>query len=225
MADIIWPRDLAPYRVSFYLQPHVGGQESPITRTRKTYGLSAPRWVARLTLRGGYDGAPRARDAAGFGPRIDSLVTDLAGGLNIAVFHDWRRPLPIQGLAVRAALTVAETALAGASSMKVAGFSPFAVAVSAGDYIGGDGRPHIVSLAATSAAGGVISGAGSVMVGADGVAIIGFNPPLSADVPAGTVLSWPVTGRFQLVSEEAGDNETEVGTSTEYTLDFVEDLT
>ncbi|WP_298808898.1 hypothetical protein [uncultured Sphingomonas sp.] len=224
MVDIAWPRDLAPYRVSFYLQPHVGGQESPITRTRKTYGLSAPRWVARLTFRGGYDGAPRPREAAGFGPRLDSLVTDLAGGLNIAVFHDWRRPLPVQGLSVRAALTVAEMALAGASSMKVAGFSPRAVAVSAGDYIGGDQRPHIVSLAATQAAGGIVSGTGSVMVGADGVATIGFNPPLSADVPAGTVMQWPVTGRFQLVAEDAGENETEVGGPTEYALDFVEDL-
>lgn len=224
MVDLLWPRDLAPYRVSFYLQPHVGGQESPLTRTRKTYGLSAPRWIARLTFRGGYDGAPRARDAAGFGPRIDSLVTDLAGGLNIAVFHDWRRPRPIQGLAVRAALTVAEIAPAGASSMKIVGFSPNAVAISAGDYIGGDDRPHIVSLAATAAAGGIVSGAGSVIVGADGVAVIGFNPPLSKDVPAGTAVVWPVTGRFQLVAEDAGGNETEVGSATEYTLDFVEDL-
>lgn len=224
MADILWPADLRPRSVGFYLQPHIGGQESPLTRTKKTYGLSAPRWVARLTFRGGYSGAPRAGDARGFGARLDSLLTDLAGGLNIAVFHDWRRSRPAQGLFIRSAPVMAAMAAEGTSSMSVGGFAPNAIALSVGDYIGGDGRPHIVSLAATRAAGGIVSGAGSIMAGPDGVAVIGFNPPLATDLAAGTVLTWPVTGRFQLTSEDAGQNEVEVGQAVTYSLDFVEDL-
>lgn len=222
MVDIAWPQDLVPYRVAFYLQPHIGGQESPITRTRKTYGLSAPRWLARLTFRGGYDGEVRFGAAEGFGPRLDSLIADLEGGLNIAVFHDWRRerpPLP----AIRSAPTSVGAA-AGATSMVVRGFAPFAAAFSLGDYIGGDGRPHIVSAAATLAAGGVVAGAGTIYANAAGEALVGFKPPLSAAVPNGAILSWPVTGRFELASEDAGQNETTVGELTEYTLDFVEKL-
>lgn len=221
--DINWPADLAPYRVMFYLQPHVGGAESPITRVRKVYGLSAPRWIARMTFRGGYAGAPRLRDTAGFGPRLDSLIADLQGGLNKAIFHDFRRPMPLQPQARVAALT-ARAAVKGAAALTVDGFAPGGVAFSLGDYVGGDGRPHIVSAAATIAAGGVVSGAGTIYADASGSAVVGINPPLSADVTAGTVLRWPVPGRFTLNSEDAGQNETEVGAATEYTLDFSEEL-
>ena len=224
MADIIWPADLAPYRVMFYLQPHVGGSESPLTRVRKVYGLSAPRWIARLTFRGGYDGAPRWRDQSGFGPRLDSLIADLEGGLNKAIFHDFRRPFPLQSQSIMVAPR-ARAAEKGATSMIVDGFAPGAVAFSAGDYISGDGRPHLFSHARTVAAGGVVTGAGTIRADATGAAIIGFNPPLSADVAAGTILQWPVTGRFMLTDADAGQNETSVGEVTEYTLDFTEDLT
>lgn len=222
MVDIPWPEDLAPYRVAFYLQPHVGGQESPLTRTRKTYGLSAPRWLARLTFRGGCDGEVRLGAAEGFGPRLDSLIADLEGGLNIAVFHDWRRPRPAFR-AVQSAPTSAGAAI-GATSMVVRGFAPFAPALHLGDYIGGDGRPHIVSAAATIAAGGAISGAGTIYANAAGEALVGFKPPLSAAVAPAALLAWPVTGRFELASEDAGQNETTVGELTEYTLDFMEKL-
>lgn len=223
MADIPWPADLAPYRVMFYLQPHIGGSESPLTRVRKVYGLSAPRWIARMTFRGGYAGQPRYGETGGFGPRLDSLIADLQGGLNKAVFHDWRRPAPLHPQNRVAALT-ARAAVKGATSMRVDGFAPYSVAFGMGDYIGGDGRPHIVSAAATIAAGGTISGAGSILADGSGSAIVGFNPPLSVAIAAGTVLQWPVTGRFTLNSEDAGQNETEVGDVTEYTLDFAEDL-
>lgn len=223
MADIVWPADLAPYRVMFYLQPHVGGAESPITRVRKVYGLSAPRWIVRMTFRGSCYGAPRLGDAAGFGARLDSLIADLQGGLNKTVFHDFRRPRPLQPQARVAALT-ARAATKGATALTIDGFAPRGLAFSLGDYVGGDGRPHIVSAAATIAASGVISGAGTIYADATGAAIVGLNPPLSADVAAGTVLTWPVTGRFTLSSEDAGQNETEVGGATEFTLDFSEEL-
>lgn len=223
MADIAWPADLAPFRVGFYLQAHVGGPESPLTRTRKRYGLSAPRWVARMSFRGGYAGVPRLGEAAGFGPRLDSLIADLKGGLNRALLHDFRRPRPVQPqFAGRAILS--EGAAEGASAMTVAGFSPGAIAFSAGDYLGGDGRPHIVSLLETVTAGGHVAGAGSVMAGPDGRAIVGFNPPLRAAITPGTALNWPVTGPFLLVSDDAGANEATVGEAVTHVLDFVEDL-
>lgn len=217
MADIAWPADLAPYRVMFYLQPHVGGAESPLTRTKKVYGLSAPRWVARYVFRGGYAGAPRFGDAAGFGPRLDALIADLEGGLNNALLWDWRRPRPLQRQLVRTAPTCREAA-AGDSELTVEGFAPRSIAFSIGDYVGGDGRPHLVR------GGASVSGAGSILADANGVVTISIRPPLSAPIAGGSRLVWPVTGRFQLASEDAGQNDTEVGQAVEYTLDFVEDL-
>lgn len=217
MADLIWPDDLVPYRVMFYLQPHVGGQESPITRTRKVYGLSAPRWVARLTFRGGYGGVPRLRDPGGYGPRLDALVAQMEGGLNRIAFHDWRRPRPARPLPIRAALTI-EAADAGATRVVLAGMAPNAAALSVGDYIGGDDRPHLI------VGGDAVAGAGTIVAGADGRAAFDIRPPLSVPIPAGTLAQWPVRGWFRLTSEDAGQNETEVGEATEYALDFVEDL-
>lgn len=223
MVDIPWPADLAPYRVAFYLQPHVGGTESPFTRTTKKYGLSAPRWVARMTFRGGYDGIPHLRAAGGFGPRLDSLIADLEGGLNVAVFHDYRRPRPAHPITATQALTL-DAAVVGATSVIVRGLAPHSIALSAGDYIGGDGRPHITSIANTMAAGGIVTGAGAIMADASGAAIIGIRPHVSAPIAARAPLRWPVTGRFELVGEDAGQNETEVGGATEYVLDFTEKL-
>lgn len=224
MVDIPWPKGLTPYRVAFYLQPHVGGQESPITRVRKTYGLSAPRWLARLNFRGGYDGRVRGGDQAGYGPRLDSLIADLEGGLNLAVFHDWRRPVPTTPVAVTGAV-ISAGAAKGATSMIIRGFAPHSHALSLGDYVGGDGRPHLVSAAATIAAGGVVSGAGSLFADATGSVVVGFKPPLSAAIATSAPMVWPVTGRFQLANaDDAGQNETTVGEVTEYTLEFTEFL-
>lgn len=223
VADFLWPADLKPRGVSFYLQPHVGGAESPITRTRKVYGLSAPRWIARLRFRGGYWQAPRLGDAAGFGARLDGLITDLNGGLNRALLWDFRRPRLLAPPAITAPLTFGAAA-AGASAIVLRGFAPNSAAVSVGDYLGGDGRPHIVSLMRTIAAGGTVTGAGTVMANGAGQAIVGFNPPLRAAVAEGTPAQWPVTAPFRLVSEDAGDNDVEAGQAVEYTLDFVEDL-
>lgn len=221
MADLIWPADLVPYKVMFYLQPHVGGSESPLTRTRKVYGLSAPRWLARLTFRGGYNGEIRFGAPEGLGARMDAMIADLEGGLNKAVFHDWRRPRPASPVLTVGPLTIAAAAK-GATSMRVGGFSPHSRAVSVGDYVGGDGRPHIVSIAATLEAGGTVGGAGSIMADASGSAIIGFRPPLSASIAAATPLRWPVTGRFDLTSEDAGENDVEVGQAVNYVLEFAE---
>lgn len=217
MADLPWPADLLPYKVMFYLQPHVGGTESPFSRTKKTYGLSAPRWIARFTFRGGYGAAPRIGDQEGFGPRLDAMIADLEGGLNNALLWDCRRPRPLHPQARRAPLTY-RAADVGATDLVVDGFSPGAIAFSIGDYVGGDGRPHLVR------GGAAVRGGGSIMADANGTATISVRPPLSAAIAAGTPLAWPVTGRFKLTSEDGGQNETEVGQPTEYTLDFAEDL-
>jgi hypothetical protein len=224
MVDIPWPSDLAPYRVAFYLQPHVGGTESPFSRTTKRYGLSAPRWIARMTFRGGYDGIPHLNEPGGFGPRLDSLIADLDGGLNVAVFHDFRRPRPTRPIVAMQALAH-DAATVGASFVTVRGFAAHSIAFSAGDYVGGDGRPHITSLVHTQSAGGLVNGAGSIMADATGTAIVGIRPHVSAPIAGGTLLTWPVTGRFELVGEDAGQNETEVGGVTEYVLEFTEKLT
>ena len=81
-----------------------------------------------------------------------------------------------------------------------------------------------MSAAATIAAGGAVSGAGTIYADGSGAATVGINPPLSAAVAADTVMTWPVPGRFTLTSEDAGQNDTDVRGLSEYTLDFTEDM-
>lgn len=234
MADIIWPVDLAPYRVMFYLQPHVGGSESPLTRVRKVYGLSAPRWIARFTFRAGYNG----EDGVGaWGGKLDALIAEMEGGLNRVGLWDFRRPFPVglkryyrqfagerypfaggeeftlgeRFIIPAEAEPTNETAPAGATTMAFVGLKPGERVFQAGDYIGGDGRVHIVSIA-----GGVADMTGR--------AVVSFRPPLAKEVPAGTAVTMQPTSMFRLTGDDAGQNETDVGDLTEYTLDFVEDL-
>ena len=226
MADIAWPKGLWPYKTLFYLQPHVGGQESPISRTRKVYGLSAPRWVCRLSLRAGHgwdreiEGyiGPRIADPLFWAARLDALIAELQGGLNCVLLHDFRRPRPQSRLSTYTPPTTVSAALAGASSVicqRPHGY----IGPSIGDYIGGDGRPHIVTK--------VSPAIGSMMSVAppEGAIQIDFQPPLSAPIAAGAQLpQYEVTAPFRLVSDDAGQNESEVGAPADYVLDFVEDL-
>lgn len=226
MADLEWPEGLMPYKTMFYLQPHIGGQESPITRTRKVYGLSAPRWMCRLTLRAGhgwdreiegYTG-PRISDPVFWAARLDALIAQLQGGLNCVLLHDFRRPRPQSYLSTYSPPTTVSAAEKGASSV-VCQRPHGSIGPSIGDYIGGDGRPHIVTRV-TPAAGSMMS------VGPPAGAIsIEFEPPLSAAIAnAAQLPQYKVTAPFRLVSEDAGQNESEVGAPAEYVLDFVEDL-
>lgn len=235
MADMDWPAGLAPYRVMFYLQPHIGGSESPLTRVRKVYGLSSPRWIARMSFRAGYDGET---GIGAWGGQLDALIAEMEGGLNRVRLWDFRRPYPVglrryyrQFAGMRypfagceeftlgerfvipsEAEPTNEPAPAGATTMTFVGFVPGERAFQAGDYIGGDGRVHIVSLAGGTA-------------DADGRVTVAFKPPLQASVAAGAAVTMQPTSLFRLTSEDAGQNETDVGEATEYTLDFAEDLT
>lgn len=215
-----------PYKTMFYLQPHIGGQESPITRTRKVYGLSAPRWIARLTFRAGhgYDDlgigvGPSGDDPIFWAARLDALIAELQGGLNCVRFHDFRRPMPQSYLTNYAPpLAIVGGAADGATTINVQrGYGN--IGPSVGDYIGGDGRPHIVTRS-TPQAGSMMSVAPE-----SGVISLQFQPPLSSAIAAGSALeTGPVTARFRLISEDAGQNEGEVGAPIEYVLDFTEEL-
>lgn len=228
MDDLDWPEGLAPYKVAFYLQPHVGGQESPLTRTRKVYGLSGPRWLARLSFRAGhgYDGVgigenrfgPRADDARFFAARLDALIAELDGGMTLIRFHDFRRPRPQSYLTMMGPAMTVEAALAGATSI-IVHRGEGEIGPSIGDYIGGDGRPHIVT--------DVSPKVGSMMSrgGADGKITVTFKPALSAPIAGGATLQiGPVTAPFELSNSEGGQNEGEVGALIEYVLDFTERL-
>lgn len=228
MADLDWPEGLFPYKTLFYLQPHIGGQESPITRSRKVYGLSAPRWIARLTFRAGhgYDRdvgmGPRANDAAFYAARLDALIAELQGGLHCIRFHDFRRPRPqsyLSGYYVAGVPPTVAFASAGATSIEV--YRPHgSIGPSIGDYIGGDGRPHIVTKVTPGNSVSMMSVAPEA-----GIITVEFQPPLSAAIDDGTPLEMvKVSARFRLTSEDAGQNEGEVGQPVEYTLDFAEDL-
>lgn len=207
MTDFAWPDDLKPYSVSFYLQPHTGGTESPFSRKTKTYELSAPRWICRLTLRGGDNEKWGNGSFAKYGPRLDAFIAKLKGRANRVSLHDFRRPRmrtidwPNSPSNLAAAL--------GATTITITGLSPFS-RIHAGDYIGGDGRPHIITDDADA------NGSGS--------AVVSFQPPLVAAVGAGAAVFGNPTGLFRLTSDDAGQNASEVGQLTHYDLEFVEDL-
>ena len=234
MALIEWPADLHPSRVIFYLRPHVGGSVSPMTRTRKVYGLSAPMWVARLTFNAAWAGGegPAAR-----GARIDALIADMEGGLNRAMLWDFRRPYPagLRGyysqfagatypfgggetfrLGERffipaEAEPLNETARAGSFVMSWSGFKPHEKVFNAGDYFGGDGRPHMFMH--------------DGVADADGRVTMRFRPALATDILAGQSITMRPPGKFQLMNEDAGASEA-LGRQPKstYTLEFEEDL-
>lgn len=203
MSDYYWPETgLTPFAVEFYLQPHTGRSQSPFTRQQKTYGLSADLWKARLQIRGGYNGSS---GLGAVGPAMDALLARLKGGQHRVGFWDFRRP-SMRGLSVG---SVGNTAAAlGASTITLTGLTP-AQTVLAGDYIGGDGRPHIIVQDAT--------------VGGGGTAVVTFEPALVADLATNQVVVGKPLGWFRLTTDDAGLNGTQVGDATTYDLDFLED--
>jgi hypothetical protein len=236
MSDIEWPEDLRPFRAAFYLRPHVGGVESPLTRTRKTYLLSKPVWVCRLSFRGGYNGAS-GRGA--LGGRMDSLIVQMQGGVNRVLLWDFRRPYPVglkryysqfpgetytfsggrtftlgeRFFIPAEAEPVNEPAEAGATTIVFGGFEPGERTFQTGDYFGGDGRGHIIHTASLA------DGLGRVTVT--------FDPPLETDMVVGQAVTMRPTTPFKLSTEsadDAGANDSEVDSAVEYNLDFIEDL-
>jgi hypothetical protein len=210
MTDYVWPDDLVPFAMSFYLQPHTGGSESPFSRVTKIYGLSAPRWICAMSFRGGYNGT-HAQQA--FGPRLDAMIATLKGRQNRVAIRDFRRDRPRSPHWPRTASNLA--AALGATTMTITGLAPGTL-VYAGDYLGGDGRPHIITSADFGAVAAVANTAGQ--------AVVTFEPPFSAAVGAGAALFGDAAGLFKLTSDDAGENGVEVGQLQVMALEFVEDL-
>jgi hypothetical protein len=210
MTDYSWPDDLAPYSVSFYLQAHSGGSESPFSRQSKIYGLSAPRWVCTMGFRGGYVGT---QGLTAVGRRLDALIAKLKGRENRALLYDFRRPSMSSALWPLAAGNVA--AAKGATSMTITGLMP-GTPIFTGDYLGGDGRPHIIGDDPFDAVAAIADSSGH--------ATVSFEPPLSADVGTDAAIFGNPTAPFRLTSDDAGDNSVQVGDAVSLTLSFVEDL-
>lgn len=198
MADYDWPADIVPFQVSFYLQPHTGGTESPFTRQTKVYGLSSPRWVCRISLRSP-DSADRwGSDYAEWGERIDAFLASLEGRLNRVALYDFRRPGRVPAFG-NSAVT------AGTNTITLTGASTGDIRV--GEYAGGDGRPHIITALEVS--------------GSDLIATV--KPHWESDIAVDEATFERVSGFFRLTSDDAGANPSSVGDLTQYDLDFVED--
>jgi hypothetical protein len=202
MADYLWPAGLAPRAVSFYLQPHTGGTASPFSRITKTYELSAPLWVCRMSFLGGYDGASGIQ---AYGAVLDGLFARLRGRANRIGVFDFRRP-NMRGADTSGAGNLA--ASAGAFTMTITGLAPGEVLLT-GDYVGGDGRPHIL------VADAIVDGAGQAQVF--------FEPALRAPVGANAAVFGDPVGWFRLQSEDTGANPVQVGEAVSYDLDLLED--
>jgi hypothetical protein len=198
MTDYSWPSDIIPYGVSFYLQSNTGGSESPFSRVSKLYGTSKPRWVCSLRFRGLESASRWSGPRADWGERIDAFLVQLEGRLNRVSLYDFRRPgrAPLFG---NAAVT------AGTDTITLTGAAPGEIRV--GEYVGGDGRPHIITSLTVS--------------GANMIAKV--RPYFEADIAINAATFQNVTGLFRLTSDDAGQNMAGVGEATEYSLDFVED--
>lgn len=197
MADLDWPTDLVPFACEFYLQPHVVRSVSPLTRAQKVYALTQPRWVCRLSLRGGSSREWGTEGAAIYGPRLDALIAKLDGGANRITLWDFRREND------GAAFTNAAIS-AGENEVTVLGATE---GLYVGDYVGGDGRPHIITDVEVS--------------GSDMVAQV--RPHFRSNIAEGAATFERVSGLFRLTGDDAGANMTEAGQLSAYTLEFVED--
>lgn len=233
MADVEWPSDLVPYKMTFYFQHHTTVFESPFTRQQQVLGRSAPRWVAQMSFRGGAGGATLSH---GVGARIEALLMQLKGPQKTVTLYDFRRP---SGRGVlRAyddyAATVPETFFtddtdftdgtgffvgpegppSSAASGNTVVFThvwPFTRPRELGDYIGfGDGRPHMITDAPLADENGRVT--------------LTFEPALTRAVAADSHDFSEIRGTFRLTSDDAGMNATGVDGFAGYELDFVEIL-
>lgn len=197
MTDFSWPDDISPSAVSYYLQPRTGGTESPFNRQTKVYGLSKPRWVCSLRFRALDSADVWGGPKSDWGERLDAFLAEIDGRLNRVELWDFRRP-------GRAPTFSNVHAFAGTDSMTLTGASKDDIRP--GEYIGGDGRPHIITKT-------IVSGSNL---------IVKVRPYFEADINAGDAIYEKVTGFFRLTSDDAAENMSPVGEATDYVLDFVE---
>ena len=229
---IDWPVDLLPNGCEHYFRPHIGGSQSPLTRTRKTYELSAPVWVMKLQFDAAWRGG---RGTQARGARLETLAQRLKGGLVLARLWDFRRPYPPglkcyygQARGQVATFGHGETfgngegfswsassepinlaAPEGATSLTFIGFRPGDVVFHAGDFVGGDDRIHRVMADAVADGGGN--------------AAITIDPPLQAALAFGAAVTMRPRGLYQLMNESAGAGMAQAkGAKASYALEFEE---
>jgi hypothetical protein len=198
MSDYSWPADIVPHQQTFFLQPHTGGSQSPFSRQSKIYVLSKPLWLCRMSLRAPPSAERWRGGPAAWGERIDAFLAQIQGRANRVELWDFRRP-------GKARPFTNAPVLAGTKTMTLIGAAPGSIRV--GEYIGGDGRPHIITALETS--------------GDDLVATVA--PHFAIDIEAGAATFVRASGFFRLETDDAGHNPTEVGSLTTYGLDFIED--
>ncbi|HKF95106.1 MAG TPA: hypothetical protein VKB96_11020 [Gammaproteobacteria bacterium] len=210
MTDYAWPEGLCPDRVSFSLETQTGRNVSPLTRQQKTYELTAPLWRCTIMFTGNYRGVRGRNDPYGqqnIGGRVDALLAKLRGGANRLSIYDFDRPL-IRGTNDGWSLTNTAVA-AGAETATISGFMPNTPAFLAGDYVGGDGRPHLVL--------------DDVTANSSGVATISVYPPFIASIASGAMLYGKAPGWFRLTGDEYGQVMPDLGGDVTYQLEFLED--
>lgn len=236
MADYIWPDDLQPYAMSFYLQHHTTTFESPFTRQQQVLGRSAPRWVARLSFRGGAGGQIRSQHNDG--ARIEALLAQIKGPQKTVSLYDFRRPERGGTVALfdDYAADIPETFFTdgtdfdddtgfivsptgapssspislGGNSVVLSGYWPGTSPNKIGDYINiGDGTPHIVTYAGVADLYGNLT--------------IAFELPAKAEF-TGDVGFSKAPGTFRLVSDDASSNPTDTDGMASYELEFLEVL-
>lgn len=211
MTDFTWPLDLKPLGSSFKLQSHTGGSESPFSRQSKIYELSAPRWTCSLSFNAAR-GSRWGRGGHVIGDRLDGIIAQLRGRANRIALWDFDFELP---RGVLAYATGNLSALQGATSITITGLPPGG-SVLAGDYVGGDGRPHLIVSTSLSRVAATVDSSGH--------AVVTIEPQLSANIAANAATFERVTGMFRLASDDQGDNFNEAGQFGSYSLQFVEDL-
>jgi hypothetical protein len=233
---IDWPVDLLPSVCTHHLRPHKAGSQSPLTRTRKTYYLSAPIWTMKLRFNSPYRGGPGMLSR---GARLETMVHELDRGndgkLKLARLWDFRRPYPA-GLRHYYARFAGETvtfgggetfdagerfilgsevepvslpAPAGAVTVTFFDFEPNQLAFMAGDFLGGDDRIHRVMKDAIS--------------GPDGRCVVEFDPPLVRALSEGGVVTLRPRGLYQLMNDDGAAGEAQGrAAQASYGLDFEE---
>lgn len=212
MTDFTWPDDLVPSGSSFKLQPHTGGSESPFSRVSKIYELSAPRWTCSLSFKA-VRGSRWGQGKHVIGQRLDGLIAQLRGRANRIRIWDFDFPDPRGALGLAGVGNLA--ALKGATSITLTGLPPGAP-VMAGDYVGGDGRPHLIVSPTFAPVAAVADGSGE--------AVVSIMPPLSANVALNAATFRKVTALFRLAGDDLGDNFNEVDQLLPYSLQLIEDL-
>jgi hypothetical protein len=231
---IDWPTDLLPSSSpGLRYAPHVGGAESPLTRTRKVYGLTAPRWTTKL----GFVASRRGGQGVGAaGARIDALLSRIEGGLVLVRLWDFWRPYPVGLQRYHRALAgaelpfttgetfsggeafvigasgeaLSEAAEAGATTIVFAGFETGAAPFDVGDYFQLLARPRIIQSASLADDTGRVA--------------VTFAPPIEADVFEGEATVVRASGVFQLANPDAAAGDGTRGQRPSYALEFVEFL-